>query len=99
MRSTAERFGARFVGLTADVGRGPNQEARARRERRRLLGPEAMTGHVTMNEARLLIGLLRGAGATVWPWRQVHRSILALRRARPAACAARSGSRWCTIDQ
>jgi tRNA(Ile)-lysidine synthase len=63
VEAAARKLGAKFVALRAEVGSGPNLEARAREARRKLLPPGAATGHTMDDQAEtVLIRLLRGTG-------------------------------------
>jgi len=81
--AAAERFGAAFLPLQADVAPGPNLEARAREARWAALPVDAATGHTADDQAEtVLLNLLRGAALDgLAGMRPGHRHpILALRR-------------------
>ncbi|MBI4883803.1 MAG: tRNA lysidine(34) synthetase TilS [Actinobacteria bacterium] len=94
VEATALRLGAAFRSVRVEVGRGPNQEARARAARYGALPTDVMTGHTADDQAEtLIVNLLRGAAsAGLGAMRPgPRRPILALRRHETAALCAELG--------
>lgn len=94
VRAAAERYGAAFRAERVAVEPGSDLEARARRARGEVLGPEACTGHTLDDRAEtVVINLLRGAGTTgLSSLRPGPRHpILALRRSETQALCAAEG--------
>jgi tRNA(Ile)-lysidine synthase len=89
----ARRFNVAFLGVTVEVGHGPNLEARARAARHDALGPGALFGHTADDQAEnVLLALLRGTGldglAAMDP---TTHPLLGLRRAETEALCAQLG--------
>ncbi|MGA0877683.1 MAG: tRNA lysidine(34) synthetase TilS [Ilumatobacteraceae bacterium] len=85
----ARALGAAFQAVTADVGPGPNLEARARSARYAALPPDVLTGHTADDVAEtVILNLLRGAGldglsgmrAVGGPSGRVRHPLLGIRR-------------------
>jgi tRNA(Ile)-lysidine synthase len=92
----ARRYGAGFRSERVEVPDGPNLEARARKARWEVLGPDAATGHTADDQAEtVLINLLRGAGvdgmAAMRPG--TRHPILELRRSETRGLCNRAGLR------
>jgi tRNA(Ile)-lysidine synthase len=92
VEAAAARFGAGFQRVRAEVGDGPNLEARAREARYAALPEGVLTGHTADDRAEtVLLHLLRGAGPTgaIGIVRSPQRPLLDLRRSdTDALCAA-----------
>ncbi len=98
-RRTAERLGIEFRIERVVLDDGPNLEARARDTRRRILGPDALTGHTADDQAEtVLLALLRGSGATGLSAMRPGptKPILALRRAETIALCEAEGLDYVT---
>jgi tRNA(Ile)-lysidine synthase len=77
----------------ATLEAGPNLEARARAERRRILGPAALVGHTLDDQAEtVVLALMRGAGARGLARMEPRtHPILGLRRTETVELCARLG--------
>ena len=88
----ADRLGCAMRSVSAEVGHGPNLEARARDARYAALPPDALTGHTADDQAEtVLLHLLRGASLSGLAGMRPgpRRPLLALRRSEThALCTA-----------
>ncbi len=93
VRRVAESLGAAFVAVAVDVDAGPNLEARARRARHDVLGPDVLLGHTMDDQAEtVLLALLRGAALDgLAGMVSDRRPLLGLRRSETEAVCASLG--------
>jgi tRNA(Ile)-lysidine synthase len=91
--AVAERCGADFLALRAEVAAGPNLEARAREARFAVLPPDVLTGHTADDQAEtVLVNLCWGAGLDgLAGMRPDRHPLLALRRHETAALCRAEG--------